>query len=301
MGSAMQIDRTQHISETIPRGMTGRPWEAISADFAEYFGITGGSDEDVAAQLRAIPWQDIIAFQQERMAQFNPMVDGTVVPDDVAKLFERGEQHDVPYMAGANSWEWNQIDDIPLIGKWFLAGAMIEGLSDEDLAPFDDQWTRIGVSQRWFAEGLFLTSTRYFAKQMANVKSPAWLYHVDYQQTAMRGEFPGSVHGLEMPYVFGGLEEHPEYQRPTEVQAFPPSAEDIAWGETVRGYFVNMAKYGNPNGAGLPEWPEYTPNTDLTMVMAEEFTPVAGLNAETLDYLEQRARVRRDRFAGAAD
>ena len=103
-----------------------------------------------------------------------------------------------------------------LIGKWFLAGAMIDGLSDEDLAVFDDQWTRIGVSQRWFAEGIFLTSTRYLAKQMANVSSPAYLYHMTYVQTNLRGEVPGACHGCELPFMFGTVREHPEYQRPKQ-------------------------------------------------------------------------------------
>lgn len=297
-GSAMQIDATQHISESLPRGLIGRSWESIGNDFAEYFGATG-SDTDIVATLRAVSWQDIIAYQQERMMQFNPMVDGEVIAEDVARTFERGAQHDVPYIGGANSWEWGQLDKIPLIGKWFMAGAMLEGLSDEDLAPFDEQWTRIGVSQQWFAS-LFLTSTRYFAQQMANVASPAWLFHVDYQQTAVRGQSPGSAHGLEMPYLFGQIAEHPEYQRPDPAAAQPPSAEDLAWGRTVQAYWLNFAKTGNPNGPGLPEWPEYRPGTDLTLVMGERFTPVAGLDSDRLDYLVARALERRKRFATQA-
>ncbi len=295
-GSGVLIDRTMHYRETAPSGATGKSSEQVGTELAENFGISNGSDAEILAALRALSWQEIIEYQNSSQIPFNPVVDGRVVTDDIAKVFERGEQHNVPYIGGANSWEWNQIAGIPLIGKWFMSGAMIEGLSDEDLAIFDDQWTRIGVSQRWFAEGIFLTSTRYLGKQMATVSAPAWLYHTDYQQTAVRGQFPGSVHGLEMPYVFGGLEEHPEYQRPKEAAAFIPSAEDLAWGDTVRGYWLNMAKHGNPNGEGLPQWPEYTPETDLTMVMGEEFEPVQGLNKEVLDYLEERALVRRKEF-----
>ncbi len=301
MGSGVLLDRGQHISESLPRGLTGLSSEQVGSELAAYFGITAGSDTEIVAQLRALDWQDLVEYQNEVIRPFNPVVDGRVAYDDLAKIFERGDQHDVPYIGGANSWEWNQIADIPLIGKWFMGGAMLEGLSDEDLAAFDDQWTRIGLSQRWFSEGLFLTSTRYLGKQMANVSSPAWIYRTDYQQTAVRGQFPGSVHGLEMPYVFGQIAEHPEYQRPAEAAAQPPSEEDLRWGDTVRGYWLNMAKHGNPNGAGtgalagkpLPEWPEYKPETDITFVFDESFTPVPGLDSETLDYLEYRALERR--------
>jgi para-nitrobenzyl esterase len=293
MGSGVLIDRSMHYRESLPRGLTGMSSEATGSEFATHFGITGGTDEQVVAGLRQIPWSRIVAYQKEKQRPFNPVVDGKVVVDDLARVFERGDQHDVPYIGGANSWESNQIAGIPLIGQWFLAGALIDGLTDEDLAPFEDQWTRIGVSQRWFAEGLFLGPTRYLGKQMARVPSPAWLYRTDYQQTAVRGQFPGSVHGLEMPYVFGQVEAHPEYQRPAEAAQFPPSAEDLAWGNTVRAYWINMAKHGNPNGPGLPTWPEYRPDTDLTLVMGTEFRPVAGLDREVLDYLDRRALLRR--------
>ncbi|NND53356.1 MAG: carboxylesterase family protein [Gammaproteobacteria bacterium] len=301
MGSGVLLDRNQHITDTLPRGLTGLSSEQVGSELAEYFAISG-SDSEVAAQLRALDWQQLVDYQDEVIRPFNPVVDGRLAHDHIAAVFERGEQHDVPYLAGANSWESNQIEvGVPLIGQWFLGGALIEGLSDADLAIFDDQWTRIGIGQRWFAEGLFLTSTRYLGKQMANVSSPAWLYRTDYQQTAVRGQFPGSVHGLEMPYVFGRLEEHPEYQRPPEAAAYPPSAEDLRWGDTVRGYWLNMAKHGNPNGEyrgrELPAWPEYRPDSDLTMVLNENFEPVAGLDKVTLDSLEQRALIRRAEYA----
>jgi len=295
-GSGVLIDRTMHYRESAPTGATGNSSEMVGTLLAENFGISWSNDAEVVQALRALSWEEIIEFQNTKQIPFNPVVDGRVVTDDIAKVFERGEQHNVPYIGGANSWEWSQISGIPLIGKWFMGGAMIEGLSDEDLAMFDDQWTRIGLSQRWFAEGLFLSSTRYLGKQMATVSSPAWLYHVDYQQTAVRGELPGAAHGLEMPYLFGQIKDHPEYQRPTAAAAFPPSAEDLAWGDTVRGYWLNMAKHGNPNGPGLPAWPEYQPDSDLTLLMGTEFKPVAGLNKDVLDQLEYRAMERRKAY-----
>jgi len=301
MGSGVLLDRNQHVRHSLPRGLIGASSEQIGELFAEHFGVPEGSDDEIAAALRDVPWAEIVEYQDAKQKPFNPVVDGQVAYDHIAQVFERGDQHNVPYIGGANSWEWNQIAvDVPLIGQWFLGGALIEGLSDEDLAMFDDQWTRIGISQRWFAEGLFLSSTRYLAKQMGNVSAPAWVYRTDYQQTAVRGQFPGSVHGLEMPYVFGGLEEHPEYQRPKEAAAFAPSREDLAWGDTVRGYWLNMAKTGNPNGTykgrRLPAWPEYTADSDQTMVLGESFAPVQGLGKSVLDQLEQRALERRRIF-----
>jgi para-nitrobenzyl esterase len=295
-GSGILLDLTQHAFERGRPGPAAKSREDMGVDLVEYVEIEADHDEELITKLRAMPWEPLVEYQRERQVPFNPVVDEVVVVDHVAQIFERGEQHDVPYLAGANSWEWNQIADVPLIGKWFLGGAMIEGLSDEDLAVFDDQWTRIGLSQRWFAEGLFLTSTRYLGKQMANVSSSAWLYHITYINERLRGEIPGAVHGLEVPFIFGHVREHPEFQRPAEAASQPPSAADLAFGDTLRAYWLNFAKTGNPNGPGLPAWPEYRPETDLVLVVDQDVRPQAGLYRDTLDHLEKRALIRRREF-----
>ena len=296
-GSGVLIDGTPSAYERGIPGAAAKSREDLGVEFAERFGIDPASDDaQLVAALRELPWQPIVEDQKKNQRPFNPVIDGSIVTDHLAQVFERGEQHDVPYIGGANSWEWNQIDNIPLIGKWFLGGAMIDGMSDEDLAVFDDQWTRIGLSQRWFAEGLFLTSTRYLGKQMANVSSPAFLYHITWVQTNLRDELPGACHGIELPFMFGTVSEHPEYQRPKQWSDNVLTDEDLIWGDRFRAYWLNFAKTGNPNGPGLPEWPEYEPATDLTMVLSEVPGPQAGLYKETLDYLEERAMIRRREF-----
>ena len=267
-------------------------WEDVGVDLAEYFEIRG-TDEEIVAELRAFPIDSLLAYQKDLMIAFNPSVDGKLVTDEVARMFEQGRQHAVPYIAGANSWEWNQIANVPLIGKWFLAIGFLEGLTDEDLSVFDDQWTRIGVSQRWFAEGLFLTSTRYLAKKHATVTAPAWHYHVTFVPENLQGEVPGAGHGIEVPFIFADLGEHPEYHRPGGVEL---TEQDLAWGDTVRRYWINFAKTGNPNGAGQPEWPEYQPESDLTLELGNEIDARQGMNKETLDFLEERGKVRRLEF-----
>jgi para-nitrobenzyl esterase len=291
-GSAISIDWQRHAFERGMPGPMAPSWEDVGQDFLEHFEIDG-TDEEILAELRAFPIAPMLEYQNGLMIGFNPAVDGELIPDEVARLFEQGRQHDVPYIAGANSWEWNQIDNIPLIGKWFLATGFLEGLSDEDLNVFDDQWTRIGVSQRWFAEGLFLTSTRYLGKQHANVVSPAWLYHVTFVPENLQGEVPGAAHGVEVPFIFGHVRARPESHRPRVV---PLTEEDLAWGDTVREYWISFAKTGNPNGGGRPEWPEYEPASDQILDLGTEIRFRQGMHKETLDFLEQRAMIRRANF-----
>ncbi len=292
-GSGVLIDADRHGFEPGPPGPVAESSEQLGLKLARHFGIE--PDDPLALdKLYALTPEQIIEYQSGMQDSLNPAVDGKTVPDHLVRMFERGEQHDVPYIGGTNSWEWNQIAvNVPLIGQWFMAGALLEGLSDEDLAVFDDQWTRIGVSHRWFAEGLFLTSTRYLAKQMTNVSSPAWLYRVTYVQQNLRGEVPGAAHGMEVPFIFGHLRDHPEYQRPQNVEL---TEADLAWGDALRAYWIQFAYTGDPNGDGRPAWPEYRPDSDITMEFGAEIKPHPRMDSETLDYLEQRALKRRARF-----
>ena len=292
-GSGVLLDADRHAFEPGPPGPVAESSEQLGLKLAQHFNIDP-DDPQALDKLYALTPAQIIDYQKSMQDSLNPVVDGRTVPDDIARMFERGEQHDVPYIGGANSWEWNQIAvDVPLIGQWFMAGALLEGLSDKDLAVFDDQWTRIGVSHRWFAEGLFLTSTRYLARQMAKVSSPAWLYRVTYVQQNLRGQVPGAAHGMEVPFIFGHLREHPEYQRPQNVSL---TEADLAWGDMLRAYWIKFAYTGDPNGAGRPDWPEYRPGSDITMEFGTRIEPHPHMDSDTLDFLEQRALERRARF-----
>ncbi len=291
-GSAVALDKTRHMTKKGRPGALEAPLVTDGQTMADHFGITG-DDKAIAAGLRALTTDEILRYQTSKFLLFPPVVDGTVIPDDIPVLFESGRQHDVPYMAGANSWEWDQITRGPPALHEFLADGFLAGLSDEDLRIFGDL-NRVDLSRRWFSDGLFLTSTRYIADQMKSVSSPAYLYHFAYVQEELRGEIPGAPHGSEVPFVFDVVRSRPELQYPREVTN---TDDDHAMGDIVRGYWVAFAKTGNPNGEGRPHWPAYDRETDNTMVIDAEVGAHRGMHKETLDYLESRALIRRAAFA----
>jgi para-nitrobenzyl esterase len=62
-----------------------------------------------------------------------------------------------------------------------------------------------------------------------------------------------------MPYVFRNL---------GSGFAGPASRpEDAAMSELVSTYWTNFAKTGDPNGAGLPQWPAFTQTSQQVMLL----------------------------------
>jgi para-nitrobenzyl esterase len=57
----------------------------------------------------------------------------------------------------------------------------------------------------------------------------------------------GAFHGAEIPYLFGNL----------DVRAWPWQASDRRLSEMMSAYWLNFARTGDPNGAGLAQWPAF--------------------------------------------
>lgn len=49
--------------------------------------------------------------------------------------------------------------------------------------------------------------------------------------------------------------------------------EDRALSNELHSYWVNFAKTGDPNGAGLPQWPVYAPGKSTVMSLGAQSKP----------------------------
>jgi para-nitrobenzyl esterase len=70
----------------------------------------------------------------------------------------------------------------------------------------------------------------------------------------------GAGHSAEIQYAMGNLDLDKRYQ-------WEPADYDVS--KTMQGFFVNFIKTGNPNGAGLPTWPAYTPETGYQRMLID--------------------------------
>jgi para-nitrobenzyl esterase len=84
----------------------------------------------------------------------------------------------------------------------------------------------------------------------------------------------GAFHTGEVPYVFKTIG---KLDRPWE-------ATDRAVAETVSSYWVNFARKGDPNGAGLPRWAAYAPGSHTTMQLGAKTGIMSVAETARLDF-----------------
>jgi para-nitrobenzyl esterase len=182
------------------------------------------------------------------------MIDGKVVTESPEEAYAAGRGAKVPLIAGANSSD---------IG--FPRGRTKDELfapfgadKDKAKAAFDPDGSGqvMAVGMKMGADQMMIEPARYMVRTLAATGQPAFEYRFSYVIESMRKQWPGAPHATEIPFVFDTVEAR--YGKD-----LTPSAKAIA--QAANAYWVNFAKTGNPNGKGLPEWPAYSPKTDMLM------------------------------------
>jgi para-nitrobenzyl esterase len=109
------------------------------------------------------------------------------------------------------------------------------------------------------------------------INKPSYLYQFSHMPPD-KPDFPnyGAFHTSEVPYTLYTLH---NWVRPW--QQLDRDLENM-----ISSYWVNFAKTGNPNGAGLPEWKTYDKQAGNIMVLGGKVAIQAGLFKKEFDFLE---------------
>ncbi|HLN99470.1 MAG TPA: carboxylesterase family protein [Pyrinomonadaceae bacterium] len=244
------------------------------------------------AELRKIPAEKLQTMIPRQFGWARPNTDGWVIPGDQYKLYESGQYNDVPVLTGYNS------DEGALFGSPKSQEAYVESVreryhhfADKILAAYPGGET---FAEKWTARNLMRDSAfgwnawTWARLQTKTGKSSVFLYYFDEKAELPPGAEPGAYgarHASELPYVFRQLTEH---GRPAS------TPKDEALSDTMRTYWTNFAKTGDPNGAGLAEWPAYS-DTKPQMLHIEAGNTKAGplVNENALEVLDEYFASRR--------
>jgi para-nitrobenzyl esterase len=287
-------------------GESGAFWESEYGEMKPYadaqaMGTALGTQMSAATldQLRSVP-----ALQLETatnwtfatfpgLTNFSPIVDGYVLPENPYVRFLNGRQNDVPLLAG-----WNSDEGLPFL-QLTLPHSTIQAYTDAataefgaaNLTAFEQAYPATSVDQATQSAQALIgdqvikyQTWGWVTQQQKTGHSPVFVYH--FEQTSAYN--PVATHSTEVQYVFGNLPPNGSvFANLPPSGSVMPSAQDLAVSDTMQSYWTNFARSANPNGAGLPQWPQYAGAGSQTMRIGNVIQPGPEEGTERFQFLDK--------------
>jgi para-nitrobenzyl esterase len=225
-----------------------------------------------------------------------PTVDGYVLPAQIVDVFDRGEQAEVPLLAGFNAGEMRTLRRLlPPMPKDAAAYEAQIRANYADLAeaflrhyPATDLETSVLEATR---DGMYAWTADRLAKAQTAAGKRAYLYIFDHAYPAAQERKVHAFHASEVPFVFGNLTDMQLANWPA-----PGAAPDQrAMSDAMMAYWASFAATGVPRAPGRAVWQPYGRQAAY-MHFADE--PQAGTRLLSERFALHEEVVKRRRRAG---
>ena len=269
-------------------GAEVRPYNASSLAEAEQQGAALLASRGLAslADARALSADSLQALLPP-MGMSSVVIDGYFMTEAPDAVFERGEQSQVPLLAG-----WNSLEGVP-------SDPTLEGYKAAMRSRFGEMTDEIFAAYGILTDADVMATPGYTLASDLFTGFPTWKvcdYHASTtQQPVYRYKYnrarpqvsakmgnrtgalaggvrekteeemqqepqiaPGAVHSADIEYAMGNLDTNEYYD-------WQP--EDYAVSRTFLSFYANFCKTGNPNGEGLPVWTPINGRQDAAPVM----------------------------------
>lgn len=204
---------------------------------------------------------------------FGAVVDGATIPQETALAFAKGEIARVPYISGSTS---NEASVFGLMGFDEKVLKDRFGIDFPAVRRVYDPQGRLAPAEllRQVQTDFIFTAAATAMAALAARWQPAWSYHFAYVPPTERGTVPGAPHCADFGYILGA----PKARQNRENSRIARMMQD---------YWTNFIKTGNPNGSGLPRWPEYKGQHRAPLLIDRETAAAPDFRAPQLLYWHQ--------------
>jgi para-nitrobenzyl esterase len=254
-----------------------RPLAETEQDGVKFAQSAGATSLAALRAMTAEQVQDAVAKAGGPGIRFSPALDGYFLSKPLVDIFTAGEQAKIPLLAGSNNEERaaNTILGTAQPTPENLANAIKKlygDHADEVLKVYAASTpAEVLLAAADLASARFVghSTWKWTELQAQTGGKPVYRYLYSHARPmdlsrppdsmaggpgrGARGPVPpGAVHSAEIQYAMGNLDIDSRYIW---------QGDDYKVMDTIWGYFVNFIKTGNPNGAGLPNWPPYASGT----------------------------------------
>jgi para-nitrobenzyl esterase len=201
---------------------------------------------------------------------WQPVHDGTVLPEAPLDAIRKGSAAAVPLLAGTTRDEWK------LFGMMMDPGELTEervvtrasnvvGDGHRFLEAYRTTRPTAGPRELFgemATDYIFRMPAIRLAEARGDHGPDVWMYLFSWESRAFGGAL-GACHALELPFVFRNVDDP---RMALFVGEGPPPVE---LAEQVQDAWLAFARHGDPGHPGLPAWPRYDREHRATMELAE--------------------------------
>jgi para-nitrobenzyl esterase len=208
-----------------------------------------------------------------------PDVDDWVIPEQPIEIFAHGKQARIPVIVGSNADEGTMFvgASSPRTVAQYKAGldtdtgkyAAEEFLAYPVASDPEAHRAQVRLQTDYMGYGAYT-----FARSMTRAGQRAYLYYFTYPATGKLASL-GAFHGEELMVLSGGY-----------WKGWASSPDDATLAATMRNYWVQFAKTGDPNIQGQPRWDVFDPGKNQALELGHTIAPMKVLHTEGFTALD---------------
>jgi para-nitrobenzyl esterase len=243
------------------------------------------------AELRAKPLAELTG-----LASAGLVIDGYMIPEDLSVTFKNGKQNAVDVLTGSNKDEANfgicNSAGLPgMVGRGGASGVTFDAFKTSAQRRFGDaagDFVKLyGVTSDADTQPAahiacadeINWNMRQWAAAQAKMEKKAYTYFFTRIPTQNGQPSPqGATHTAEISYAFNN----------------PKGQANQTWDDvdtklaaTMSSYWINFITKGDPNGAGLPNWPQYQDINSKVMVLGNTVQAEAEPPVDKLKFYDK--------------